>query len=210
MTEIPVFLNVRDRVTHLREMVRWLEDVGQENITLLDNASTYPPCVEYLEQQAELGRVKYLGQNVGHLALFWSGLAPAPPFFYSDPDLIFLGPHDGLQHLFALSKKYPDKDKIGFGLSIEGAPASMPSLKWEQELWSANREIEPGVFDSPVDTTFAIYNRPTIDIWNSLRTGAPYVCKHPSWWVDPLNLTEEDAYYLENRKDGPWASWWND
>ena len=45
----PILINVRDRVTPLRKLVSWLELAGHERITLLDNDSTYPELLTYLD-----------------------------------------------------------------------------------------------------------------------------------------------------------------
>src|SRR5258707_11703988 len=94
---IPVFVNCRDRVTDLKLLVAWLEAAGMETIRLLDNDSSYPPLLEFYKTQGE--RVVYLGQNLGHHALFKTGLAPSTPFILSDPDLVPLGPPEGIEYL---------------------------------------------------------------------------------------------------------------
>jgi hypothetical protein len=202
-SEIPVYLVVRDRVNDLRGMVSWLEAAGQESITLLDNASTYPPLLDYLTSQGS--RVHYLGANLGHSCLFVAGLAPETPFIYSDPDLVFLGPHDGVEYLWDVAQRYPDRNKVGFGLTLDGVREDMPSLNWEQELWNPARIIESGVFSAPIDTTFAIWQTGNGG-WDGIRTGAPYVMSHTSWNTTPDNMTEEDRYYLSH-VEGPSSSW---
>ena len=44
---IPVFIICRDMVTPLGDLVAWLERNGHQRLILVDNASTYPPLVEY-------------------------------------------------------------------------------------------------------------------------------------------------------------------
>ena len=39
--QFPIFIIVRDRVTPLGQLVGWLESIGQSEIWLIDNASTY-------------------------------------------------------------------------------------------------------------------------------------------------------------------------
>ena len=202
--DIPVFICVRDRVSDLTNMVSWLFEAGQKDITLIDNASTYPPCLEYLKTTK--AKVVYLNENLGHHSLFLADLNPEPPFFYSDPDLVFLGPQDGLQRLHYLAMKYPERNKVGFGLSLEGVPESMPQWSWEKSLQSKSRLIEPRVYDSPIDTTFAIYNRPSTVPRNDLRTGAPYVMRHSSWHTNGKPLSDEDQYYLNYCED-PCSTW---
>ena len=48
-------------------------------------------------------------------------------------------------------------------------------------------EIEPGLFKSKIDTTFALY-RPgkSYQCWETtIRTGAPYLLRHLPWYEDP-------------------------
>lgn len=199
----PVVLNCRDRVSDLRVMVDWLERAGAERIVLLDNDSTYPPLLEYLAATPHEVR---RGPNHGHLAIYLHPDLIDGPYFYGDPDTPFLAPLDGLQRLRDVAERHGDRDKVGFGLTLDGVPETMMSISWERELWDANREIEPGVFDAPVDTTFAFYNRPTTDIWRSLRLGPPYVMRHSPWYADPLNLSAEDRYYVERAsRSSSWA-----
>lgn len=194
---IPAFITVRDRVTDLKLLVDWLEQAGIENITFLDCASTYPPCVEYLHSQRD--RVKYLA-NLGHLALFAAGLAPSTPFILSDPDLVPLGPPSGIEWLWDLAQRYPAY-KVGMGLYLEGATMPAPVMAHEQSFWNEGRLLEPGVYSAPVDTTLAIWmpDRVGLGYFNGIRTGAPHLLKHSSYFSDYSNLdsfSDEDRYYL--------------
>ena len=36
------------------------------------------------------------------------------------------------------------------------------------------------------------------DEGRSLRTGPPFVARHLPWYIDPLNLSDEDRYYREH------------
>ena len=47
--QYPVIITVRDRITYLKKLLLWLENAGQHEIWLCDNASTYPPLVEFLK-----------------------------------------------------------------------------------------------------------------------------------------------------------------
>ena len=69
-------------------------------------------------------------------------------------------------------------------------------LNWEKQFW--NREIEPGVFKAPIDTTFALY-RPSFEFSKSaLRTGQPYVARHLPWYLNLAALPEDEQYYLSH------------
>ena len=85
----PVFVNCRDRVSCLRMFVDWLERAGHERIYLVDNASSFPPLLEYYEATPHV--VIRLDENVGHRASRKSGLtqhhAPDTPYVVTDPAL---------------------------------------------------------------------------------------------------------------------------
>ena len=181
-----------------------------ESITLLDQASTYPPCVEFLESQGE--RVVHL-PNLGHKALFVANLQPDGPFILSDPDVVPLGPPEGVEYLWELSQRLPFY-KVGFGISLEGVTMPIEVREHERQFWNPGAELEPGVFMAPIDTTFAIWqpDRSPLGYFSGIRTGPPHVVRHTSYHSDythPENFSEEDKYYLEHA-EGPWSGWKHD
>jgi hypothetical protein len=108
---IPVFVPVRDRVAPLRRLVDWFERVGGAELWLLDNQSTYPPLVEYLE--ASPHHVVPLHRNLWNVAPWLSGLvyevAHDRHFIVSDPDTVpdESCPIDVFDHLTELLDRYP-------------------------------------------------------------------------------------------------------
>src|SRR4051812_4741112 len=159
---IPIFINCRDRLSCLLMLVRWLEAAGYEQIHLIDNASTYPPLLEYYEQTPH--NVVRLRENTGHLAPWTSGtidrLAQGP-YVVSDPDVVPTEscPYDAAGRMLELLERYPDYYKVGLGLAMDDIPSTYELaewvVKWEAQHWE--KEVEPGVYDAPVDTTFALY-----------------------------------------------------
>lgn len=207
----PVFLTCRDRVSGLREMVEWLEAAGCERIVFIDNASSYEPLLAYYDTSPhELIR---LGDNLGSRALWRAGLAPNEAYVLSDPDLDLAGvPLDAVDHLAELLAQFPEHRKAGLGLRLNDVPANMPSLPWEQRLLAPEMgdswlgEIAPGVYDSLIDTTFALHAVGTGFQYQAIRTGDPYLARHTSWY-----MTEPDAehrYYLDHAKRGCEGTTW--
>ncbi len=47
ISQIPIFINSRDRLGTLRDLVNWLKKAGQQRIYILDNDSSYAPLLEY-------------------------------------------------------------------------------------------------------------------------------------------------------------------
>ncbi len=202
----PVFIPVRDRLTPLRALLAWLERCGGFEIWLIDNASTYPPLLEFLDSTEH--RVVRLERNLGHRSPFLSGVVQREShgryFVISDPDVV---PDDGcpldaIGHFRKLLDRHPDIDKVGFGLRIDDVPDSYPLADevraWESRFWAD--EIEPGVYRADIDTTFALYRplerRHRED--RSLRTGSPYLARHTPWYVSPEDITDEDRWYRDH------------
>ena len=71
---------------------------------------------------------------------------------------------DALAFFRRLLDRYSDHAKVGFGLKIADLPKhyrfSRDVRNWEGQFWA--REVEPGVYDAPIDTTFALH-RPDTD-----------------------------------------------
>ena len=64
---VPVFLIAYNRLGYLRQLVAWLERAGYSDIRIIDNCSSYPPLLEYLERSPHA--VHRMDRNYGHLVL---------------------------------------------------------------------------------------------------------------------------------------------
>jgi hypothetical protein len=214
----PVFINARDRLTTLAELVTWLERAGVQEIYMLDNDSAYEPLLEYYEQTPHT--VIRLGTNVGKFALWATpGVferTGGRRFVYTDPDVVPSPecPLDALDHFDELLSRYPRVNKVGFGLRIDDLPDHYRHKEtvvgWEQVMWEW--PVERGVYYAPIDTTFALYREGGGRAREALRTGFPYIARHESWYLDFDNLTPEEAFYqsraVESTKDSPGTSHW--
>jgi hypothetical protein len=209
---VPVFITVRDRLNPLKALVAWLEQTGEAEITLIDNDSAYPPLLEFLASTSF--RVVNAGWNAGPRVAWLTGLVQEVgldrPYVVTDPDIVpdEECPADLLAHMARLLHRYPDVDRIGVGLRIDDLPVdgihTRSVVAWESQFW--NHEVEPGVFEADVDTTFALY-RPgrRHPGGRSLRTGAPYVARHLPWY-ERGKVNEELAFYRA-RADPTVNSW---
>jgi hypothetical protein len=128
-------------------------------------------------------------------------------YVYTDSDIVPDSgcPDDVVEKFLALLLSHWWVDKVGFGLRIDNLPDSYEKkdavLGWEAKHWE--REVEPGVFRAPIDTTFALY-RPFARGWSgrSLRTGLPYVAVHTPWYEDSLNPSIEEIHYAKSARAG--------
>jgi hypothetical protein len=191
----PIYITCRDRLADLKPLVDWLERAGQQRIYLVDNSSTYPPLLEYLEQTPH--EVIRLDDNYGSRALWRTGQVPDEHFVLTDPDVVPTEdcPLDAVAHLYRILMRYRAFDKVALGLYLDDVPR-IKSLSWERDLVHPSRKLAPGVFDSLSDTTFAMWRPLSQFNLKAIRLGPPYTARHLPWYR--LNEpTEEDAYYLE-------------
>ncbi len=208
----PVFITVRDRLSPLVALVDWLERAQDAAITLVDNDSAYPPLLDWLETCGHT--VVHTGSNLGPRAAWLTGLVQeaglSDPYVVTDPDVV---PDDGcpldlIGHLTDVLRGHPDVDRVGPGLRIDDLPADAAHTgavrAWEEQFW--NREVEPGLFEADIDTTFALY-RPGRRVPGvpALRTGAPYVARHLPWYQ--VGPPDEETLFYRARADPTVNSW---
>jgi hypothetical protein len=218
--DTPVFVICRDRLTPLKSLLAWLQQAGLDEVYLLDNDSRFGPLLDFYSESGY--DVIHLRRNVGHLCLFTEHALRARigdrPFVYTDPDVVPVEqcPLDAIDRFAYLLEKYSHIAKAGFGLRIDDLPDHYRHrravLEWEQQFWT--REIEPGVFAAPIDTTFALYRVGTDAFrFDAVRTGWPYIARHLTWYLDDAALSEEDLFYQRrvetDTSESPSTSHWS-
>lgn len=213
MERYPVFINNRNRLAALCQLIAWLERAHQTEIYLIDNDSSYPPLLEYYEHCPY--PVIRLGQNVGHTAPWKAGVvakyARGRYYVVTDPDVVPIDicPDDAIARFRDLLDTYPSPVKVGFGIKIDDLPEHYEYAgevrAWEGQFWE--KPLEPGVFEAPIDTTFALYRPCSQYALDALRTGEPYLVRHLPWYVDSHDPGDEDRYYSDHTNSD--FSHWN-
>jgi hypothetical protein len=205
--QFPILITCRDRLSPLVELLTWLECSGQDRIYLLDNASTWPPLLEFYERTNH--QVIRLGANIGQRAAWDAGIVErhcvGEYYVVSDPDVVPVEdcPPDALDVFHDALQRFPSRSKTGFGLKVDDLPDHYRFAEevrtWEAQFWE--RELAPGLYDAQIDTTFALY-RPGVpfQIDNSIRTGEPYVARHTAWYANSSALSEEERYYRQRAR----------
>lgn len=204
--DIPIFINSFNRLHTLKELVAWLTKAGYRRIFILDNASTYPPLLEYyslLDKVNESVQVLRLGKNLGHKALWQSKileiLKVESPYVYTDSDVIPSRkcPKNVLQLLLNILKKYPLLKKVGLGLVTDDITFydAEAVRKYEKRFYL--HEMDTDVYFGAVDTTFALYrNYRHYNVYVSARTTGMLMARHMPWYYDYSNLPEDEQYYV--------------
>src|ERR1700757_3495021 len=172
MKNVPIFIITFNRVRALRLLVDWLERAGHENIIFVDNGSTYGPLRDYLADTPH--QAVFLKENYGAHVLWDRSAFPTLSADYilleglrrilefgeyvvTDPDIVPTEncPLDLVQHLSTVLKQNPSYSKAGPGFYLDDLPEHCPRFGHECLLQS--KEIGPGLHDSAIDTTFALY-----------------------------------------------------
>jgi hypothetical protein len=253
LKRIPIVINSYNRVSCLKRLVEFFHSLDQHNIIILDNNSTHPPLLRYY-QELEAARksstcgmalcpathsdhgalVVRLRQNLGHRALWLSGIGEALDIFtsyylYTDPDIL---PVDGFPRNFVaiflrILLEYPTATKVGCALKIDDLPDSYvfkkEVIRWEEEFWSDWRvlplppslawlekdRINPTkIYQGDIDTTFAIYREGTYNhtYGPAIRVGGRFEARHLPWYSDSTHPTQEDTYYTATAQEsGFWT-----
>lgn len=196
----PIFINNRDRLTmprNLAEQCSRLEDVGE--IIVIDNASTYPPLLDWYENCPY--KVIRLKENVGPHGLWRIG-PPDTHFVYTDCDLDIGGCPKGVLRILKEGLDwYKQMIKVGLSLEIDDIPNEYPLkhlvVHHEADKWNPFHE-DARFHLAGLDTTFSMY-RPRAG-WGgytpALRTRRPYTAKHLPWYI--VEEDEEESYYIKH------------
>jgi hypothetical protein len=217
-----VILN-RDRLNPLIEQVDSLRSRGYNNITIIDNQSTYTPLLNWYKISGIDIFYNNITENschafkdlvaIGHYKFKeiindW--------YVFNDSDIIPIEsvPNDFIEDLIFYAKKY-NKSKVGMSIKIDDIDLNYPLNSWvhsyESTYWT-NAIIDGDVelYPHPIDTTFAVHSPGTIPTWSSdtLRAGIPYIVKHAPFYYDPSNLPKDEKYYLAhmNKQSSNWSS----
>ena len=198
----PIIINNFNRLSHLRRVIDSLTTRGYENLYVIDNASNYEPLLEYYRDSGV--RVFYLDTNVGYTSLWRTPIQKNfvhSYYAYTDSDIepVPECPDDFVAYFKTVMDRYPQVRKVGFGLKIDDLPDSFALRKsvidHESKFWG--RPLEPGLYEAPIDTTFALYRPGVVGGWwlPAIRTGKPYCARHLPWYADSANPSAEDLYY---------------
>jgi hypothetical protein len=175
---IPIVINSFNQLTYLRLMVEQLQRLGRKDIVVLDQASSFPALLEYLDEIARTVTVVRLRENNGPHWLFTSGFSSLLPryFVYTDPDILFPAsmPRSFIADMVRAAR-LTGAAKIGLALDVSrpenikravlhlrGRDFSIP--EWEQQFWDQPIRLKGlELYRAPVDTTFALYDRERFD-----------------------------------------------
>ena len=219
--EIPILVPVFNLVSYAKFMANQLKARQLNNFIICDNASTYKPMHEYLDELSKTERVVKFDQNLGP-RIFTERqefLSVLPEYFIvSDPDLIFNEelPKNFMKKMKRIIDMY-NVSKAGFAISIEKNSDrfydELAVRRNEQHSWSVpvnTYEEKDQLYVARIDTTFCMHKKSklirelpnAISVCNTsgIRIAGRFTCEHMGWWKDqPITDEEKSAYESENR-----------
>lgn len=218
--QIPVVLLAYNNPTLLRSLIDQLEKCFNASVSVIDNGSTYPPMVSYLDElKARNITVYHMSRNLGPHVLFKEGreiLSQLPQYFaLSDSDLR-LNDHTPSNFLciFAVLTDLLSTPKVGVALDLYDKDDMLtlkkynarPSIyAWEKGLYLQRmmvpgwEEINTMLYKSSIDTTFAVYNKKhMLDAngnfaftYSAVRVAGIFAAKHRPFYRRTFNLLNE-------------------
>lgn len=215
---IPIIINNRNRLTYMKMLIEALEKRGYVNIYIIDNASTYPPLLEYYTKECPY-TVYRLTKNVGYNALWDSGLIKKfrrQFFVYTDSDIVLPAecPDDIIEVCYAVLKAYPWIHKVGPALKIDDLPAENQEEVFRREgvYWEkVVAETPCKLYKACIDTTFALHRPYTFkhagSMFPQIRVGFPYSVRHMPWYETKSSESDESVYYRQTANHE--STWYN-
>jgi hypothetical protein len=214
---IPVVINSFNQLYYLKNIIMKLKDNNFGNIIILDNLSTYDPLLNFYQEVTKNNQalVIYYNANRGPRYFHQSGLYKILgniPHLYTDPDIDFDKLDEAyLTTLIDVSNKYkifkvgsaleiPDSSEMKPGLFMKPGDSNseIPIVEWESQFWK--NEFEPSIYNSPIDTTFHLFNPMYYSDNTPYLIGARiaknnFIVKHLPWYNKNSIPNDEYLFY---------------
>jgi FkbM family methyltransferase len=219
--DIPVLVPCFNNPTYTARMHGQLRRIGMRRIVYIDDGSTLPEMVSLLEELSSEATVVAAGGTFGPRFAF---LDPATyallprRFCITDPDLEFHPalPPDFLGELAVLIERHRI-GKAGFALDLSDrhemddrryqiGDGLYRSWEWERRFWAQPVDSTAGgdrVYEAPIDTTFALYDKHHFDPAHQLRglrVAGRYTARHLPWYRSRELPDEEARVYRQTQR----------
>lgn len=175
---------------------------GNADITIIDNASTYPPLLEwYKEIEKDVKLIRH-DTNRGPWCFFYSGIhanVQSDHYVYSDADLELNPemPYNWQEIMYEYLYKYNRKPSLALRLSDVPDSDIKKHITFHQGVCWYETD-EPDVYKAVTDMTFSFDAKVRGYRYESVRLAGKFECRHMPWYLDFDNLPEEEKYYLDH------------
>jgi hypothetical protein len=156
MKNIPIVILNRDRLYPLIEQVEALHKRNYNNITIIDNQSTYPPLLDWYKKSGVDVFYNNITENSCHAFrdLVYSNHPKFKQivsdwYVFNDSDIIPVNdvPEDFIEHLIGYAKKY-NKSKVGMSIKIDDIDLDYPLNKWVHEYESSYLVLDNNLYST--------------------------------------------------------------
>ena len=207
---INAFIINRNLVTTLKKTVDFLKQEPRIQIHIIDNDSTYEPCLKYYDECGVF--VHYMNSNEGHM-VGWSHrlayLHNDEPFIITDSDCTYDYIPSNWLDVMLEKLRTTDAHKCAFSIRIDDVPNTKIgeiAKAWEKQFWD-HAKLNTDYYRCATDTTFALYRPRSGFSYDSARLLPPYTIKHVPFYLPDNNLDEEWAYYRDHASAA--STWMN-
>lgn len=219
--KIPVYITVRDLLDCPRRLADQAASLRDGLPILCDNASTYPPTVDWLvNTDLEVSTGENTGNNVAwnrglildeseHVERYGSRY-----FVVTDGDIDLEGLPSDLLHVMAEALEFYGGYKVALSLRHDDLPKVNPHrdqiYQHESRFW--NEWVDgPScrLYRAEADTHFCMYRAGSPWIgYESHRLGHPYVAKHVPWYWNQGDLPPDAEWYVRHMNPA-YSTWGN-
>lgn len=210
MKNYPIVLTNMNRLTTCKSMVESLFKLnGASDITIIDNASTYPPLLEWYEEVKNDIKIVRHDANHGPWVFFYSNYwstIDSEFYIYSDADLELNPemPYNWQEIMLEYYNKNNGNKKISLALNLDDIPEHYEFIdqvrNHQSVCWYPTEE--PDVYNAITDMSFTMDSKSRGYRYESLRLAGKFMAKHVPWYIDFNNIDEEERYYIEHINPG--------
>jgi hypothetical protein len=207
---INAYLVNRNLVTTLKDTVEFLKKEPRVQIHIIDNDSTYQPCLDYYNECGVF--VHYMKENCGPYVAWDHRLSylhrDDEPFIVADSDCCYNHiPSDWLDKMLQILND-TDAHKASFSIRIDNVPDTQigkAAKAWEKQFW-APEKFALTHYRTVTDTTFSLYRPKSGFSYDSARLIPPYILQHEPFYL-PDKINEEWQYYRDHA--GSASTWFS-
>jgi len=197
MFPIHILLVNRNLLETTRNTIEFLRKEERVEIHILDQASTYPPLLEWYKTIPE--DIIYC-DNEGPYSCWHPKYKHFRKnyFIVADTDCMYDNVPDDWLDVMLDALDHSRAPKVGFSLEVEDLPNTelgREAHAHESKYW---KKKTPYGWDADVDTTFALHKPNSAFSYEALRLDRPYTIQHVPWYLDVCCIPEEWKYYLEH------------
>lgn len=217
---VPLIIPTFNNMTYTKNIVDFFCQKNHENIIIIDNASTFEPMIDYLNNISNDIDVVFQNKNYGPRQIHSNNLYYLLPqyFIITDPDLAFNNdfPDNFIDMLIELHGLY-QTFKIGSALNLNILDSNILDVPYVihkktqtirniEESYYTNKIDQTDKFNiwkAPIDTTFSMYNKNNINFgfFESLRLDGIFLADHYGWYEPPPIPQNELDFYRNNIVD---------